>query len=62
MKFEYHVIQMAAGGRIGQFNDRITALVEEGWEPFLMSGDTSITIMMRRPVNPGTAQAPPAAQ
>lgn len=66
MAYEYMVIQMAAGGRITHLNERLHSMVAEGWEPILMTGDNSVSVMMRRPVKAGAQavapQAPPAAQ
>ena len=47
--YEYSIIQMAAGTRVTMFNERLEHSVREGWEPFMMSGDTTINIMLRRP-------------
>ncbi len=60
-KFEYHVIKTARGGQLGNLNERIQALVDEGWDPIMMSGDEGLNIMLRRPV-PQPAQQPQAQQ
>ena len=57
-RFEYQVVQMAAGGRIGQFNERIAMMVAEGWDPIIMCGDATLSIMLRRPVAAAQAAAP----
>jgi hypothetical protein len=60
-RFEYQVVQMAQGGRIGQFNERIAMMVAEGWDPIIMCGDGTLSIMLRRPVAAqAAAPAPPA--
>lgn len=48
-EYEYQVIQMAAGGRTVHLNERMENMAAEGWEPVMMSGDTAVNIMMRRP-------------
>jgi hypothetical protein len=47
--YEYRVEHKPAGGRLQQINDRLNALAAEGWEPILMSGDDSLSILLRRP-------------
>ena len=59
--YEYSVIQMAAGARATMFNERLEHAVQEGWEPFLMSGDTTINVLMRRPRQAAVARQPQAA-
>ena len=55
--YEYRIIEhKPAGGRTAQISERINAMAEEGWEPFMMSGADDLTIMMRR----AKQQAPPA--
>lgn len=60
MGYEYMIVQMAAGGRITHLNERLHSMVAEGWEPFLMTGDNSVSVMMRRPIK-AAGQAPAAA-
>lgn len=61
-QFEYQVVEQA-GGRVSHLNDRIMQLVNEGWEPQMMSGTPPhVSLLMRRPVAaraaaPATAQA-----
>jgi len=47
--YEYRLEHKPAGGRIAQITDRLNALAEEGWEPYLMSGGEDLTILLRRP-------------
>jgi hypothetical protein len=47
--YEYRLEHKPAGGRIAQITDRLNALAEEGWEPYLMSGGEELTILLRRP-------------
>ncbi|HEY3398533.1 MAG TPA: hypothetical protein VGM19_12835 [Armatimonadota bacterium] len=60
MAYEYRVEHKPAGSRMGQINDRLATLTEEGWEPFMMSGADDLAIMLRR-VKPAAAPAAPAA-
>jgi hypothetical protein len=53
--YEYRVTQLLAGGNIQHLNDRIAHMVSEGWEPFLLTGDTIVSVMLRRPVQAGAA-------
>ena len=46
--YEYQIIQMVSGGRVTHLNERMENMVAEGWEPIMMSGDTGVTVMMRR--------------
>jgi hypothetical protein len=57
--WEYNILQMAAG-RSAHMSDRINQLGEEGFEPYMLVGDTTITLLMRRPKQ--EAQTPPAPQ
>jgi hypothetical protein len=59
--YEYSLIQMSAGTRVTMFNERLDHAVQEGWEPFLMSGDTTVTVLMRRPREGAAARQPQAA-
>lgn len=47
--YEYRVEHKPAGGRMGQINDRLDSLAEQGWEPILMSGSDDLNILLRRP-------------
>ncbi len=53
-QYEYRVVRMPAQGTVSPLNERIGAMVAEGWEPVLMSGDTTVNVMMRRAL-PGPA-------
>ena len=55
-QYEYTVIQSAAGARISLMNERIETLVADGWEPVLMSGDATVSILFRRPRRQAAAQ------
>lgn len=55
-QFEYQIVEQA-GGRVSHLNDRIMQLVNEGWEPHMMSGTPPhVSLLMRR-----TAAAPTQA-
>ena len=56
--WEYTILQMAAG-RSSHMSDRINQLGEEGFEPYMLVGDTTITLLLRRPKAEG--QTPPPA-
>ena len=64
-QYEYTIIQMAAGGRITHLNERLEAMVAEGWEPMTISGDATVSVLLRRPKAAGgpqtAAQPSPAA-
>jgi hypothetical protein len=47
--WEYSVLQMAASGRSTHLAERLNQMAEEGFEPFISSGDETITILLRRP-------------
>ena len=53
--YEYRVTQLLAGGNIQHLNDRVAHMVSEGWEPIMMTGDATISVMLRRPVQAGAA-------
>ncbi len=48
-KYEYRCLHMPAGS-ISVVNERLASSAEENWHPILMSGDTSINILLRRQV------------
>jgi len=54
-QYEYIIITMTAGGRITHLNERLEAMVQEGWHPIMMSGDSQVNVMLRRQ-RPGVAQ------
>lgn len=60
-QYEYQVLEQA-GGRVNHLNERIAALVEEGFHPIMMTGTApQVSIMLRRATQPAPAQAAPAA-
>jgi len=46
--WEYTILQMAAG-RSTHMSDRINQLCEEGFQPYMLTGDATVTLIMRRP-------------
>jgi hypothetical protein len=56
--WEYTILQMAAG-RSTHMSDRINQLCEEGFEPHMLTGDTTVTLIMRRPKPEGAPVAAP---
>ena len=60
-RYEYVIVQMSAGGRSVHLNERINNMVQEGWEPVMMTGDATVSVMLRRPLQQaqqvGQAQA-----
>lgn len=46
--WEYNLLQMASG-RSTHMAERINQMAEEGFEPFLVCGDATITVFLRRP-------------
>ena len=46
--YEYRVARMPAQATIGRFNEQIAGLIADGWAPIMMSGDTTVNILMRR--------------
>ena len=61
-RFEYHVINMPAGGRITNLNEGLEQMVEEGWEPVVMCGNETLNIMLRRATAQAAPQQPAAPQ
>lgn len=58
-QYEYQVVEQA-GGRVSHLNERIMALVEDGFHPIMMTGTApQVSIMLRRATTPA-AQAPQA--
>jgi hypothetical protein len=51
--YEYRIEHKPAGGRMASVAERVNAMAEEGWEPFMMSGGEDLTIMLRRAKRPG---------
>ena len=46
--YEYRLLQLPEGGTIERFNEQIRRLVNDGWEPAMMSGDALVNILFRR--------------
>lgn len=60
-QYEYQILEQA-GGRVSHLNDRLAALVEEGFHPVLMTGTSpQVSVMLRRPTAPAAPVAAPAA-
>lgn len=62
-QYEYQVLEQA-GGRVSHLNDRLAALVLEGFHPVLMTGTSpQVSILLRRPTPavPAAVAAPAAA-
>ena len=57
--WEYFILQMAQG-RSTHMSDRINQLGDEGFEPFMLTGDDTVTLLMRRPRQ--TEQKTPATE
>ncbi len=55
--WEYTILQMAAG-RSTHMSDRINQLCHEGFEPFMLTGDATVTLIMRRPKQEGASGSP----
>ncbi len=46
--YEYRLLQVPESSSISQANGQIRRLVDDGWEPVLMSGDVQVSILFRR--------------
>jgi len=46
--YEYRLLQVPESSSISQANGQIRRLVDDGWEPILMSGDVQVSILFRR--------------
>ena len=46
--YEYRLLQLPEGSTITRFNEQIRRLVNEGWEPVMMSGDTCVNVLLRQ--------------
>ncbi len=53
--YEYRLLQLPESSSITQANSQIRRLVDEGWEPLLMSGDVQVNILFRREVDISSA-------
>ncbi len=47
-EWEYNVLQMGSG-RSTHLAERINQFTEDGFEPFLICGDQTVTVLLRRP-------------
>ncbi len=54
--YEFQLLQMT-GARSTIANERLKQLALEGWEPYLVSGEETLTIVLRRKRD----ELPPAA-
>ena len=46
--WEYNVLQMPSG-RSTHLAERMNQMAEEGFEPFLLCGDQTVTVVLRAP-------------
>ncbi len=46
--YEYRLLQVPESSSVSQANGQIRRLVDDGWEPVLMSGDIQVSILFRR--------------
>lgn len=61
-QYEYQVVEQA-GGRVTHLNDRLGALVADGYDPIMMTGTSpQVSILVRRPVQQAAAAVPAQAQ
>jgi len=56
VEWEYLVLRLAEG-RATHITDRVNQHATEGYEPVIMCGDATLTILLRRP-KPAAEQAP----
>ncbi|MGC9320178.1 MAG: hypothetical protein ACP5KN_19250 [Armatimonadota bacterium] len=47
--YEYRILHMPTTS-ISVLNERVNSDAEDGWEPFMMSGNDFVNVMMRREV------------
>ena len=57
--WEYTILQMQSG-RSTHLSERLNQLCAEGFEPIMMTGDATITILLRKPAE--DTPAPSAEQ
>lgn len=63
-QFEYQIVEQA-GGRISHMNERLMQLVNEGWEPHMLTGASPhVSLLLRRSAaaqaaTPAAPVAPP---
>jgi len=60
-QYEYRAIQMPVQGAVSRLNEQIATMVAEGWEPIMLSGDSTVNVMMRRALTASEAAAAQAA-
>ena len=60
-EWEYTILQMAAG-RSSHMSERVNDLCTEGFEPVLMTGDATVTLLMRRPKKAEGQSAAPTGE
>lgn len=48
-KWEYRILHMPTTS-VSVLNERVNNEAKDGWEPFLMSGNEYINVILRRPV------------
>jgi len=61
-QYDYMVVQSAAGARVSSLNERLETMAGEGWEPIMMSGDTTINVLLPRPKAQAAARQVQTAQ
>ncbi len=59
--YEYRLLQLPESSSISRVNDQIRHLVDDGWEPLFMSGDTQVNILFRREADISSAVIAEAA-
>jgi len=48
-QYEYRMLHMPTTS-ISVLNERVNSEAKEGWEPFMMSGNDFVNVLMRRPI------------
>ncbi len=51
-RWEYRILHMPTTS-LSVLNERVNNDAREGWEPFMMSGNDFVNIIMRRPIEQG---------
>lgn len=49
-QYEYRMLHMPTTS-ISVLNERVNSEAKEGWEPFMMSGNDFVNVLLRRPVS-----------
>lgn len=49
-RYEYRLLHMPTTS-VSVLNERINNEAKEGWEPFMMSGNDFVNVLMRRPLD-----------